>query len=237
VLIVFLVFQAWQTAAFAQAVRDALFGEVVRPGKSLRGGLPRIFPVMGAQLLLVLMTLIMFTPAIILLAVAIFTIGPYTSTDTTTLTPAQSTGALLGCAGFLAMFISLALVLFLYVRFALAPYATAANRVGVLAGFRQSWRISRGHWLRVFGLVIVISLVIGLGSLAISEFAAVSFGITLLVVTPLYDAIATPLLMLAYVVLLYDLRLRSEGYATLQEEYAQRAPVHQPSTQASTKEG
>lgn len=230
-----LLFQAWQIASFAQAGREALFGRPVRAGASLAGGLRRFLPVLGAQILLVLAVIVIFAPAIALLVAGLATIGPVptTATATTQLTPAQTTGALLSCAGFIAGLIGAIAGLFIYFRLVMGPFMVSADRTGIFASFRRGWRISRGHWWRIVGAVVIVTLVIGLGGVAVSELELVSLGITLLVITPLYQAIVTPLLMLTYLTLLYDLRLRSEGYTALQQEYSQQAV----SQRAFPKEG
>jgi TRAP-type C4-dicarboxylate transport system permease large subunit len=49
-----------------------------------------------------------------------------------------------------------------YVAFSFMIVYVAVEDKNFIAGFRDSWQLTRGHWLRLFGLLLVIVAGIGL---------------------------------------------------------------------------
>jgi glycerophosphoryl diester phosphodiesterase family protein len=115
------------------------------------------------------------------------------------------------------------LAVFLGVKWSMAFPAIVAERIGPFRAMRRSWQLTRGHWWRTFGtllvvgliaLVIYVAFIVGLDaavtsldSVGVFAYAAVTTLVTVLVfaiVYPLVSSIAT--------VVYYDLRVRSEGF-------------------------
>ncbi|CAN7420113.1 glycerophosphoryl diester phosphodiesterase membrane domain-containing protein [Arthrobacter sp. LjRoot78] len=68
---------------------------------------------------------------------------------------------------------SMLIVLWLSIRLLLAPTAIVVEELDVLDGLRRSWQLTRHNWWRIFGIVLVISLLIGI----ISQIVLVPLGI------------------------------------------------------------
>lgn len=66
-------------------------------------------------------------------------------------------GITLGAAGFVA-------ALWLAMQFALAGPAMLLEQIGVRAALRRSWRLVRGSWWRVFGILMLASIIAGFGA-------------------------------------------------------------------------
>ncbi|WP_445153892.1 hypothetical protein ACTWLI_10975 [Arthrobacter sp. Hor0625] len=71
--------------------------------------------------------------------------------------PGRSAGVLL-----VVLFPLLAVVLlWLAIRFQVAPSAIAVEEIGAFAGLRRSWHLTGGHWWRIFGITLVVGLLVG----------------------------------------------------------------------------
>ena len=56
------------------------------------------------------------------------------------------------------------LVVWLAMQLALAGPALLLEQIGVGAALRRSWRLVRGSWWRVFGILLLTSIIAGLGA-------------------------------------------------------------------------
>jgi len=117
-------------------------------------------------------------------------------------------------------------------RLGLAPYAAASERLGPFKALGLSWRLTRGNFWRTFGVVLVIGLLVGLVSGIAGQLGLASVAIAYLVLVALVQVFASPLQALMYVTLLYDLRLRREGYAAVARQGTPAVQPAAPSAQA-----
>jgi hypothetical protein len=219
-LLLLILFSVWMTASFAIGGRDAVLGREVSVGRSLGGGLRRFFPVLGAQFLYGLIVAAFLLP--IYVSFGILLIPLLSNVESSPTSPPSGTASIFGVLLLLTcVFIPLALiaVVFFSVRLGLAPYAAATRRIGPLAALGESWRITRGSFWRIFGVQLIIGLIVGVASTAVGTVAGfLPYVVTYLVVTPLVQVFGTPLSTLTDIVLLYDLRLRREGYARVAQD-------------------
>jgi len=196
-------FGAWQIAALSIAAREAILRRGVRIGDSLSGGLGRLFPVLGTSILLGLISSASFIPAfavIILLS---------------TFPNSVSAATLVACGDFLLLIGSVILVLFFAIRLGFAPYVAASDRLGPGTSLASSWRLTHGAWWRTFGIIFILYVVVIFASIVVGQIQIVSVAVSLLVATPILQALAAPLFALGWMVMWYDRRLRREGYAAV----------------------
>jgi hypothetical protein len=65
---------------------------------------------------------------------------------------------------------------FLYVMWSLAPAALMLERGGVFDSMRRSWRLVRGSWWRIFGILLLAAIIAGaVGQLILAPFTAVGY--------------------------------------------------------------
>jgi hypothetical protein len=68
--------------------------------------------------------------------------------------------------------------IFLYVMWSLAPAALMLERGGVIDSMRRSWRLVRGSWWRIFGILLLAGIIAGaVGQLVIAPFAVVGVAV------------------------------------------------------------
>ena len=210
----------WAAAAVGIASRKALFGRAPQVGAALRAGLRRTFPAIGAQLLSVLAPLVIMLPVIAIYAI-ILTQYRGALVDPNSLDPSSMAAQVFTVLGCLVLILGLPcgiLAIFVYVRLMLAPYIAATEPLGPVAAIRKSWDVTHRQWWHTAMPVFVVTLIAAVISLPASFVQSASFGVSVLIAAPLFSALTTPLVALASVVVLYDLRLRREGYAALASE-------------------
>jgi hypothetical protein len=216
------IISGWAAAVLGAAGRDALFGHAPRIGADLRAGLRRALPAIGAHLLGVLAPLAIMLPAILVYGVILARFRG-ALVDPNSLDPASSAAAAFTALGCLALLLLLAggiLAIYVYVRLLLAAYIAATEPLGPVAALRKSWRLTYHQWWHTFIPIFVVALVVAVISIPAGFVQSASFGAGVLLASPLFAALTTPLAALASVAVLYDLRLRGEGYAALAEEGA-----------------
>ncbi len=221
-LFVGLFLSAWQTASLSIAARDAYLGLRVKVGASLRGGLRRLLPTLGAVLLIFLIGLSCLLPTMICFGLAIFFIGSGTAASSQT----TAVASLLMLLGVLLELLGGVLAVFFSVRLGLAPYIAGSQKLGPTASIRRSWQLMRGNWWRVFGVIVVMYLLMSIAGAMAGMAEFVSVALALLLIAPLFQALASPLWAITNLVLLYDLRLRHEGFSALLHESAAPPPAH-----------
>lgn len=222
VVIVAVLLNCWQAAALALGAREAVLGRTVRVGAALGGGLRRVPAVLGVYVLIALVFIgieAVLGVIFVLLAIVFILVAANSGGLSADGTPSPGL-AFMGIGIFLAIvafyIVLIVLVVSIFVRLGLAPYAAAADRLSPTAAFGRSWSLVRRNWWRTFLPVFVIGIIVGfvVGPVgAAAQF--VSIAAIYLVVIPLISALATPLTVIAYVVIYYDLRLRREGYPAL----------------------
>jgi len=218
--IVSVLISGWVAAVLGLASRDALFGRAPKIGASLRGGLKRAFAAMGASVLSGAIVLLIVLPVLVLYGILLTQFGDAlkdpTSLDSSS--PAASVFTLLGCLTLLFMIPCIVFAVYVYVRLILSPYIAATEAMGPVAALRRSWNLTRRQWAHVFWPVFVTALIVGIISFPVSFVEYGSYGVAALIMNPLISALTAPLVALAAVAVLYDLRLRREGYASLTDE-------------------
>ena len=198
VVLVALLAGAWEVALMAQGAREAALGRPVRVGAAVRAGLRRVLPTLGITLLVALIAFAALLPGLIALTLAAAT---------------GSAGA--AFLGFVLISAGVVFAIFLSVRLTLAPYIAA---LGLGRSISRSWQLTQGHWWRTFGAIFLIGLIVSLVEGVFGNVQAASYLVGVAIVTPLVVMVATPLLTLTYTTLLYDLRLRHDGYPTVMRE-------------------
>lgn len=212
---------AWQLAALATASRQAVLGRPIGVGTTLAAGLRRLFPALIAWGLPQLLILALFVPAGALYTYLIATLfpgGTLATTAAASASPAVALSALLGCFALVGAVVGF--VVF-STRLGLAPYAAAAEGIGPLRALGRSWRLTRGSFWRTLGIWLTIAVLTGIPSYIGGQFSSLSAPFAYLVLLPLIQVFTAPLMALAWVTLLYDLRLRREGYAAVTAQTAE----------------
>lgn len=215
----------WSVAVLGIAARGALFGRSPRIGAGLRAGLKRMFPAIGANILTGLVTLLILLPLIIVYGVILTQFGAAIA-DPNSLDPESSAAMAFTVLGCLALILLLScgfLTIYVIVRLILSPYIAATERLGPVAALRKSWHLTRGHWWHTCLPIFVPVLLAAVITFPASFVQYASYGVAVLVAMPLADALVAPLAAIATVVVLYDLRLRREGFAPLTGEGNQSA--------------
>jgi MFS family permease len=128
----------------------------------------------------------------------------------------------------------LAAFMWVAVKLSVAPAAIVIEELGALDGIRRSWSITRGHWWRIFGIILVVALLVGViaqivmipVSLLSGLFTGVvpphdaagqagAIGIVVVVATTVISALAGAVgfaFQTSVMALLYmDLRMRKDG--------------------------
>jgi len=75
-------------------------------------------------------------------------------------------------------------IVWLAIKFLVAPAAVAVEEVGVIDALRRSWSLTTANWWRIFGIVLVASLIASLISLVIQLPITIAAGGISSVVTP-----------------------------------------------------
>lgn len=202
------VLAVFQLAVLAAATRDALLGRAPRLGASLASGLRRFFPVLGASILVGLVMLVFG-----MLVVGCTVVSNVGLADAATASGSASMSPLViaGMVGGILLVPILFIGIYLWGRVLLAPFAAATERLGPRAAFARSWRLTRRNWWHTVVPVVLTQFTMMCVVLVFSDVAfagelgtqAVSVFMTALV-APLGAIVATSVL--------FDLRLRTEGY-------------------------
>lgn len=219
-LLLGLLASAWRTGAYAFAGRDAILGRRPAVGASVRNGTRRFFATLGATLLALVCSLVWIVPGTVCLGLAVADLNGANVCDSQTLVATHTTAAALDCIGFLLFIPGVCATIFFGVRLVLAPFITAVEAIGPTRALRRSWQLTQGSWWRMFFVLLVVLLTVGIASGLVTGFAGVLPAASMLVVNPLIIWLTTPLLELTCIVLYCDLRLRREGYAAVMREGA-----------------
>lgn len=221
----------WSAAVFGGAVRDALFGRAPQLRPALRAGVRRVLPAMGTSILGGALVLLILLPVLLLYGIIIAQYGAALA-DPTSLdpsSPAAATFTVLGCLALLLLVPCGVGAIYVAIRLTLAAYIAATEPLGPVAALRKSWNLTRGQWWHTFLPVVVVALLASILSLPASFVQYASFGVATLVAIPLFAALTAPLVAIVAVGVLYDLRLRREGFAPLAgEANADEKPVSTP---------
>jgi hypothetical protein len=113
--------------------------------------------------------------------------------------------------------------IFLSVKWSVTFAAIVSERAGPFSAIGRSWELTRGHWWRTFGtllvlgllsLVLYLAIVAGLGGAIATngDMSEVTYAVLTLVLTIVLFAILYPLIAAIISVMYYDLRVRNEGF-------------------------
>lgn len=121
--------------------------------------------------------------------------------------------------GFLALLIP---GIFFAIRFAFISQVIVLEHTGAWDALSRSWNLVRGSWWRVFGILLLVSIFVGIftsivsGALAAVLFIGHGGGTTYTVVSQALSGVAgifvQPIQLGVSVLLYYDLRIRKEGF-------------------------
>jgi hypothetical protein len=216
----------FQTGALASAISELYLGRVITIGQAYRGVLRRMGPLLLATFLIGLCFL--FFGAVLFGATVLSTGQP-------------GMGAAILC-----LFIPLAFVIFgalfvFSIYWAFMSQAIVLEGYSAVEGLRRSWNLVRGSWWRVFGILLLVGLMVGIAS-AVPTYA-VQFGALLAfpqsiemqtilsqIVTTVVTILLTPISAIANTLLYYDLRVRKEGF-DLELMARQMTAANPPSTE------
>ncbi|OEJ98290.1 hypothetical protein J116_022120 [Streptomyces thermolilacinus SPC6] len=145
-------------AACAAALRGAVLGRTVPFGTVWRESWSRVWAVVGANLLVAVMTVV---PVFFLFAVG------WVSAMVSLFSMLEEAPQLWSIPGWLAPVALLAALgaglvgVWLWVRFSLAPAAVVFEGLGPIAALRRSARLVHGDWWRVFGITLLAAIMAG----------------------------------------------------------------------------
>ncbi len=126
---------------------------------------------------------------------------------------AVGVAVLAGIVLFPAALISLIYIL-LHLEF--VSQAIVIERLGVIQGFKRSWQLVSGSFWRVFGIVLLITIIIGMVQLivggVITGLLAVINRPAAVLISGLINVLFLPAQYGAFTLLYYDLRVRKEGF-------------------------
>lgn len=212
------------TGLLIVAVSRSVLGRVATPGEVWQRTRSRILPLIGQTLLVTVVVTVSFTliavavvAAVILLLTSMF---------------AQSGGQppvlmiLLVIAIVLAAIVAgLALGFFLTVRLIAASSALVLENVGVFAGIRRSWQLTRGSFWRVLGTTLLAYLItavissalgasLGFATSLLARFfpgASTVLDLVVIFVLAVLQAFIVPFTAAVTALVYIDLRMRTEG--------------------------
>lgn len=123
-------------------------------GEALQVAVRRILPVIGALILLSLAGGLLMLP--LMIVIALLTVDPGGGE------PQMTGGILFGSLAFAV------LVMFFWVRLMLMTPVAAVEKAGPLAMIARSWALTRGHFWKLLGFLLLLTLVAGVTMLAVS---------------------------------------------------------------------
>ncbi|WP_240776955.1 glycerophosphoryl diester phosphodiesterase membrane domain-containing protein [Nonomuraea basaltis] len=138
------------TGVITRILGRAVFGGTITAGEAwqlVKGRIPALFGVVG------LMAVIMLVPVIVFVLLMVAISLNATSTD--------SIGLVLGLT-VLFLIVYIAYYLFFRTRFAFASPAVVLEGKGPIEAMRRSWHLVTGDFWRVFGILLLTSLLVGL---------------------------------------------------------------------------
>lgn len=189
----------------------------------------------------VLIALVPFTTAAIPRATIDIVLGNPVSVRSTLAGVARRYWRLMGLALLYVLISPLALCLpvfvWLFVRWVVAIPALLAEDVGPIRALDRSWTLTRDHWWRLFGILLLIYLLTTVVSSALGVFSlpiavAVPFippfvrGAIILTIEMAASAVVQPAVYLCVTLLYFDLRIRREHFDL--DQLARQAVVPAP---------
>lgn len=211
------------TGLLTAVVGMAVLGRKLSPSQAWAAVRDRMWPIVGLALLQLLIFLVLS------LVIALVGIGGLLLGIFLAVTGDQTTGvAVIIAALVLGILGGIALTVWIQIRVYFAMPVIVLERLGVGQSLARSWRLTRGNWWRIFGIVLLAGLLTSVVSTILSiPFSLVSFVPPLIApgetwsavvagaVTYLGDvliySITTPFTVGVTTLLYLDLRMRREG--------------------------
>lgn len=228
VVMLTLLVAAWSQAALTTGARQALLGRPISPRACVREGFARLWPTLWALFFLYGILALIAIPGLGLALT--FVLAPYTPGISNQLS-GQDAMVFAILAGVLAAG-TLMLVAYLWTRFALYPTAAA---LGLPQPLRLSLALTSFGWWRVFWALFVVTLATSLLFIPASAAQFISVAVAAIALGPLVQLVTGPLGALIRVSVLYDQRLRREGYGLFMQEGVV-APSNDPATPAAPEQ-
>ncbi len=201
----------WSQAALAVGAREATLGRPIDLRACAREGLSRAWATLMSLIVFYVLLFIVAAPGLgLALALAL---TPNVRTAGVHFTAADATGFYVA-AGLIAA-LTLIFLAYIWTRFALYPIATA---LGMQQPLRRSLSLTAFGWWRMFSALLVVTLFTSLFTVSANLAEFVSVALSAVALAPLAQLIAGPVGSLVRVGILYDQRLRREGYALFQQE-------------------
>lgn len=187
-------------------IRLAL-GPSVSVGEAIGHGARRVPAYVGAVLLIIIAVLLVSLPFVAALAALGVTFDP---------------GAAPPPSAYLFLLVYIALLLFIAVRMLLTSPVASAEAAGPIAIIKRSWELTAGHWLRLFGFVLLfivgmiivlaaVSVVMGLiVSLLFGEVQPLTVGALIIA---LVEAVASAIATTIFIVMLARIYVQLTGGA------------------------
>ncbi len=173
------------TGAIAEAGISSMAGHPVSVGRAYNAALRRLPSIVGASLLT---GLIAGVPLALAMALA---------------------GTLSGATSIMLFVVTVVIGIYLIVRLVFAPFAALLEQLGPAAAVMRSWMLVSGMWLRTFGLLFLITLLLVLIQMAFQLFGLFIPGVEAFLVALL----VVPLTVCANLLIYLDLRVRKESYS------------------------
>jgi hypothetical protein len=216
-----LLVQTLGVGALANAIGRSYLGEPVSVASAYQAVLKRFGALVGAALLIGLVTVLLLT-VLVGLPVGLL-VASSLGSDSRGGAGAAVFGVLLL---FLTGLLCVVLAVVVGVRFLFATQAIVLEGQGPVAGLRRSWALSRGSFFRIFGIVLAMAMivmvvgalpaqvVIAVLTLIFSRNPEAMIWITTLnlAITQIFTLVAMPLQLVLQTLLYYDLRVRNEGF-------------------------
>ncbi len=218
-LLLSLLVAGWSHATLTIGAREATLGRPISLRACAREGFSRLWPTLWALVVLYTSLAIIAIPGF---AIALsFALAPSAPGGLGVKLTTEDIVTLAIIAGLIAV-ATLAALAYLWTRLALYPTAAA---LGLPNPLRTSLSLTAFGWWRVFRSLIVVTLVASLltGPAAAAQW--ISVAVAAVALSPVAQLIAGPLSALILVSILYDQRLRREGYALFLAENVGTPPA------------
>lgn len=218
-----LVIQQLIQGALTNAVAQRYLGQPTSIGSAYRGVLQRLGSLLGAAVLVGLISLgVLLVMGTIIFLMA-FLAGATFSNGGTGAAVGGVLAILFGIFAIVALFVAFAL---LVVRFSFFTQAIVVEGQQAVGGLRRSWLLVRGSYWRIVGIIFMLSLliyiivgipsgiaggIIGLIFPDPSQHFIIRQTLTTLI-SYLAQIIVLPIQLITYTLLYFDLRVRNEGY-------------------------
>lgn len=203
------------TGLVVVAISQAVLNKPMTPGEVFERGKKRIWGLLGISIVPSILLVLGFTIVVFVFGFLIFSLGSMDS----------GLGAIVGIVGVLVIIIGIFAVLFISIRWLLAPAALMLEERKVFASLGRSWRLTKGSFWRVFGIYLLTSIIASVISQAISTVLLlisnalfplgydVSFGalLAMLFVQIIASTITVSFTVAVVAILYIDIRMRREA--------------------------